>query len=70
MINDHNQAISLLGGPINAAAKLNQKADTIRRWRLKNRIPSAHWVDIERALKGVVTVDMLARTAPEDRRAA
>lgn len=70
MIRDHNAAIELLGGPIRAADKLGQKADTVRRWRLKNRIPAAHWMDIERALKGVVTVAMLAARAPQDRRAA
>ena len=70
MISTHNDALALLGDPIEAARKLGQKADTVRRWRLKNRIPSAHWLDVERLLAPEVTVALLAQTAPQDRRAA
>lgn len=70
MVHTHNDVIELLGGPIQAARKLGQKADTVRRWRLKNRIPSAHWLDVERVLSPRVTVAKLAQMAPKDRRAA
>lgn len=69
MITSHNDVIRLLGGPIQAAAKLKQKADTVRRWRLRNNIPRAHWFAVARLVKGV-TVERLAATAAEDRRAA
>ena len=70
MVRTHNDVIQMLGGPIAVALQLGQKADTVRRWRLRNNIPRSHWDSIVKAAKGRVTVAQLYQSAPPDRRVA
>lgn len=66
----HARAVDELGGAIALGKLLNVKADTIRRWRLNGKIPSQYWPSIQAVSGDRITIDMLARSAPQDGRAA
>jgi len=68
MPTSHAEIIDLWDSITDLAADLDQKADTVRRWRLRSAIPSAFWTGMEeaakrRGLKGV-NIRVLAGTAP------